>query len=395
MLSDRILNMQPSATIEMEGRVAELRAQGVDIISLNAGEPDFNTPDNIKQACFDAVNRNETRYITVTGIMELKKAVCAKMLRDNGVECSPACVVVSTGAKQALYNAALAVCNDGDEVILPTPCWVSYVEIIKLAGAKPVLVPTKEDFQLDFDAIEGAITDRTKAVMINSPNNPTGAVYPEADMRHLADLAIAHDFYIISDEVYEKLIYGDAKHFCPAAASEEAKAHTIVINGFSKAYAMTGWRLGYSVSTPEIAKGIGALQGHTTSNSTTFVQWAGVEALNGPQDSVEKMVAEYARRREYLLGRLTAMPGITCANADGAFYLMPDVSSYFGKKTADGDVIKDSGDFCNYILDEAHVACVMGSAFEAPDKIRIAYSNSMEAIKEAMDRFEAAIAKLS
>ena len=392
MNSIRIQQIKPSATIEMEGTVAALKEAGVDVISLNAGEPDFDTPENICRACTKAMQEGQTKYVTVSGILPLKKAICAKLLRDNHVSYEPSEIVVSTGAKQALYNAIACICNPGDEVIIPTPCWVSYEEIVHLVDAKVVLVPTHVgDFQLDLDAIRAASTPKTKAIISNSPNNPTGAVYPEASLRALARMAVEHDFYIVSDEVYEKLIYGEAQHFCPAAAGEAEKAHTIVINGFSKAFAMTGWRLGYCAATKEIARGIASLQGHTTSNSTTFVQWAGVEALNGPQDSVATMVAEYARRREYMLSRLQAMPDITCGNADGAFYLMPDVSRYFGAKTPEGKPIQNSLDFCNYILEHAKVAIVPGAAFEAPNSVRIAYSNSMENIAKGMDRFEQAL----
>lgn len=393
MVVERIQRITPSATIELEGTVAELEASGVHIIGLNAGEPDFNTPENIQNACEAAMRAGKTKYISVTGIIELRKAICNKLQQDNGVSYQSNEIVVSTGAKQALYNTVLTICAPGDEVIIPTPCWVSYVEMVKLADGVPVLVDTTNDFQLDIASIEKAITPKTKAIMINTPNNPTGAVYTEEALRRLGELAVQHGFYIISDEVYEKLVYNSRKHICVASFSEEIKSRCIIINGFSKAYAMTGWRIGYSASSPEIARGIASLQGHTTSNSTTFVQWAALEALTGQQDTIEFMRTQFDERRKYLLNRLNSMPGITCPNADGAFYLMPDVSAYYGK-AANGMTIQNSIDFCSYMLEKAHLAIVPGAAFEAPDTVRIAYSNSMENIKEGMDQMECALAQL-
>ena len=396
MSIERIARMTPSVTIVMEGIVADLKAQGVDVIGLNAGDPDFNTPAHIVQACTRAMEEGKTRYINVTGIPQLRQAICQKLQKDNGAVYTPAQICVSTGAKQALNNAILTTVQPGDEVIIPKPCWVSYVEIVKLADGVPVLVDTDPaTFQLDLEAISRAITPRTRAILLNTPNNPTGAVYTRESLEALGRLAVEHDFYIISDEVYEKLIYGSGEHVSPASLGEEVQAHTIVVNGFSKAYAMTGWRIGYTAAPPDIAKDIAALQGHTTSNSTTFVQWAALAALEGPQDELERMRREFDRRRLYMVERLRKMPGITCPDADGAFYLMPDVSSYYGKTTPGGQVIADSAAFCNYILEEAHVAFVPGAAFEIPSAVRIAYSNSLEKIREGMDRMEAALAKLS
>ncbi len=397
MVSDRIKNLTPSATVELTSKVADMRAAGIDVIAYNVGEPDFNTPDNIIKACEKAMEEGKTKYTPASGIIPLRKAICKKLEKDNNVHYEMNQICVSTGAKQALNNAVLAICNPGDEIIVPTPCWVSYVEIIKLAEGKPVLVPTSEQegFQLNVDAIAKAITPKTRAILINTPNNPTGALYTEESLRALGKLAVEHDLYIISDEVYEKLIYGDRKHICPASLGEDVKEHTIVVNGFSKAYSMTGWRVGYTAAPPDIAKGISSLQGHTTSNATSFVQWACLEALEERTDpAVETMRQEFNRRRDYLIQRLRAIPDVFCADADGAFYLMPNVSKYYGRKAEDGRVINNSSDFCNYILDEAKVAIVPGSAFEAPDNVRISYSNSMENIQKGIDRIEAAMAKL-
>lgn len=394
MISERIKRMTPSATIELEGTVANLRAAGVKIIGLNAGEPDFNTPDHIVTACEKALEEGKTRYINVNGIPQLREAICRKLMRDNNVSYRPSQIVVSTGAKQALSNAVMAICNPGDEIIIPTPCWVSYVEMVKLADGVPVLAESDtKSYQLRLDAIEKAITPKTRAVIINTPNNPTGAVYTEQSLRELGELAVKHDFYVISDEVYEKLVYNNKKHVCIASLSDAIRDHTILINGMSKAYAMTGWRLGYSASPEDIARAISSLQGHTTSNSTTFVQWAGIEALDGASETIEFMRKQFDERRRYLVARLNSMPHISCFDVDGAFYLMPDVSYYFGKCCGER-IIRDSVDFCQYLLEEARLAIVPGAAFEAPNAVRIAYSNSLDAIKEGMDNMEKALAKL-
>ena len=394
MISDRIKRMTPSATMELDGIVANLRADSVEIINLNMGEPDFNTPDHIINACAQAIQEGKTKYVNVNGILQLRKAICRKLMRENYVKYDPSQIVVSTGAKQALANAVMAICNAGDEIIVPIPCWVSYIEMVKLADGVPVLVDTNpKSFQLNLAAIEKAITPKTRAIMINTPNNPTGAVYPEESLRMLGELAVRYDFYIISDEIYEKLIYNNKKHVCIASLSEKIKEHTIIINGFSKSFAMTGWRIGYSATPGDIARAVSTLQGHTTSNSTTFVQWAAIKALEGPTDTIDYMRSKFDERRRYLLERLNSMPHISCFNADGAFYLMPDISHYFGKRFGKR-VIKDSVDFCAFMLEEARVAIVPGSAFEAPNSVRIAYSNSLEAIKQGMDNMEKALAKL-
>lgn len=393
MLSKIVKNITPSATCELEGVVADMENAGIDVIELNAGEPDLATPSNIVQACTKAMEEGKTKYVNVTGIAQLREAICRKLKRDNHVEYQPSQICVSTGAKQALNNAVLAVTNPGDEVIIPMPGWVSYVEIVKLFGGIPVCVDCKPDYQLDIEAIRKAVTSKTAAIIINSPNNPTGAVYTRESLEELVDLAVKNDFYIISDEVYEKLIYGDSSHECVASLSKEAYDHSIIINGMSKAYCMTGWRIGYSAAPAEIAAGISAIQGHTTSNGTTFVQWAAIEALENNDGTIEEMVKEFSKRRDYTYQRLTQMTGVKCNNVEGAFYLLPDVSYYYGKKCEDR-VIKDSFDFCDYILKEARVAIVPGAAFMAPNMVRIAYTNSMEKIQEGMDRIEEALNRL-
>lgn len=395
MLSARALAIAPSATLEITNKVLRLRRSGVDIISMNAGEPDFGTPENICRAAVEAISLQRTKYTSVSGIPELRDAICEKLEQDDHVSYTPEEISVGTGAKQPLCNAVLALCGEGDEVLLPTPCWVSYVEMVKLAGATPVLVPNREEdgFALNVDAIAAAITPRTKAILINTPNNPTGAVYTRRALEQLAELACRHDFSIISDEVYEKLVYDDAEHICPASLSEDARRRTVVINGFSKAYAMTGWRVGYAAGDREVIRAINAIQGHATSNTCSVAQYAALEALRGPQDSVEAMRREFDRRRLYLLERLGRMPGVTCAGVRGAFYLLPNIASFYGRQWQE-KTLKDSFDVADFLLDEAHIAVVPGGAFEAPNHLRIAYSNSMEQLQEGMDRMEAALARL-
>ncbi|HNZ62811.1 MAG TPA: pyridoxal phosphate-dependent aminotransferase [Bacillota bacterium] len=394
MISDRIQQMAPSQTLELNAKVAELRAAGKSIIALNSGEPDFNTPAPIIEASHRAMLEGKTKYTQTPGILPLREAIARKLRRENKIEYAPNEIIVSTGAKFALANAFQVMCNPGDEVIIPTPCWVSYVEMVKLAGAIPVLVPVAEDNRLDAGAIERAITPKTRVILINTPNNPTGAVYTEESLRRVAELAVAHDCYIITDEVYEKLIYGTTPHISIASFSPEVWERTLTVNAFSKAYAMTGWRIGYAAGPRELIKGISAIQGHMTSNSTSFVQWAAITALEECGAYVENMRRAFEERRDYMFERVRKLPGFRCPFPDGAFYLFPDVSGTFGKR-AGSRVITDAPALAGYLLDEAGVALVPGNAFEAPSAIRLTYSNSMENLIEAMDRIEAAVLKLN
>jgi aspartate aminotransferase len=394
--SDRVNNMVPSVTGELTSKVDELRRSGVDIVNLSIGEPDFDTPAHIIASCKEALDKGYTHYTPVPGIMQLREAVCSKLQRENNVTYSPAEIVVSTGAKQALNNVMLALINPGDEVVTPTPCWVSYFEIIKLAGGVPVPVACleEEDFQLNVERVREAITPKTRAILINTPNNPTGAVYNPESMRALGELAVEKGIVVISDEIYEKLVFGSAKHVCLSSLSKEIWEHTVLINGLSKSCAMTGWRLGYSAAPAAISRAVNSIQGHLTSNSTTFVQWASVDALNNSDKDIENMVEEFGKRREYVYKRLTSIPGIKCAQAEGAFYLMPNVSYFFGR-SFNGTLIKDDRDFCKYILDKAHVALAPGSAFEAPENIRLAYATSMQNLEKGLDWIEKALSQLS
>ncbi len=392
-LSERITQMTPSATSMLVGKIAEKRAAGADIISFNAGEPDFPTPQPIVDACCKALRDGKTRYENVGGILPLRQAICEKLMQDNGLRYEPSQICVSTGAKQALFNAVMALCGSGDEVIIPTPCWVSYVEMVKLAGGVPVLVKTNPDYSLNVDNIAQTITGRTKLVLINTPNNPTGAVYSADALRQLGQLAVEKDLFVISDEVYEKLVYGQSRHVSIASLDPAFYSRTVVINGMSKAYSMTGWRIGYSAASAELTKAMTGFQSHVSSNSTSFVQWASIAALQECADAVETMRQEFERRRDYMLDRMAHIPGVHCQKPDGAFYLMPDVSTYIGKRFGD-QVIDSSGKLCEFLLEQGGLAVVPGDAFFMPNTIRFAYSTSLELIKEGMDRLERALALL-
>ena len=385
MLSTRIQNIKPSATGVMAGHVTELKAAGVSLACFNIGEPDFPTPKKIVRACNEALAEGKTKYTPIGGILPLQEAICEKLNADNSLCYSPEQICITTGAKQAVYAAVQTLCDPGDEVIILTPCWVSYEEMVKLAGATPILIPTTDTFHPDPERIAAAVTGRTRMLILNSPNNPTGAVYSEEELSAIAELAEAHDFYMLSDEVYEKLVYDGAVHRSIASVSREAYARTITVNGFSKAYAMTGWRLGYAAGPSDVIRGIVSLQGHVTANATSFVQWAAITALKECSAEVETMRMEFARRREEMIRLMEQIPGLSCPKPEGAFYLMPDVSAYFGKQNGTS-VIRSAGDLCEYLLDEARIAVVTGEAFEAPNCIRISYSASMEEIRSGMAR---------
>lgn len=390
-LAERMSKFSESATSALITKVAELRRQGKDIISLNIGEPDFGTPDYIKVAGIKAIADNFTKYTPGNGILELRQEIVKKLKEDNGIDYTVNEVTTAVGAKQAIASSIMVIAGPGDEVLVPIPCWVSYTEMIRLAGAAPVLVPVRTDnYELDLDAIEKAITPRTKAIVICTPNNPTGAVYSEESLRRLAALAVEHDFFIVADEIYEKLVYDGAKHFSVASISKEVRDRTITVNGFSKAYAMTGWRIGYAASRADVIKGIMAVQSQTTSATSAISQKAAVAALRGPQHDLQVMVEEFKKRKDYVVSRLNAIPGITCPDVKGAFYVYPDVQFYLGKSFG-GKKIETAIDLCQYLLDEALVSTVPGEAYNVPDKIRISYSNSMENLEKALDRVEKAL----
>ena len=395
MLAARMQNFSGSATGAISMKVAELKAAGKEIIALNVGEPDFGTPDHIKCAAIKAITDNFTKYTVCPGILELRQAIAAKLQQDNNLKYTVDQICVTEGAKQAIFSTFLALTGPGDEVIVPIPCWVSYTEIIKFTGAKPVFVECKaaDGYDLDLEAVAKAITPRTKAIIICSPNNPTGAVYSEATLRGLGELAVKHDFYVIADEIYEKLIYDGEKHFSIGSISPEVWEKTITVNGFSKAYAMTGWRLGYVAANDEVIGGIKKIQSQSLTNPNAITQKAGVEALTGPQYILEQMVKTFAERRSYLLQRCRELPGVTLTEPKGAFYVFPDISSCFGKKYQ-GRSINNAIDFTELVLTSKCVAFVPGEAFGMEGCIRLTYSNSLENLKTAMDRIAEFIAEL-
>jgi aspartate aminotransferase len=388
ILSRRASEVEESITLAMTEKAAKLRAQGVDVVSFTAGEPDFDTPEHIKQAAIDALAKGFTKYTAATGLPALRKAVAEKFRRDNSLSYDPSQIVVSCGAKHSLFNVILAVLEEGDEAIIPAPYWVSYPEMVKCAGAKPVIVQAteKEEFKVNPDKLRGAITPRTKLLLLNSPSNPTGMVYTADELKALADVAVEKDLLVISDEIYEKLCFG-IPFASIAALRPGMMERTVVVNGASKAYAMTGWRIGYAAGPREIMSAVGRMQSQSTSNATSIAQYAVIAALEGDQSCVEKMRQEYAKRRDYIVGRLRAIPGITCGEPRGAFYVFPRVAALYGKKHQ-GKPVSGSAAFAGALLDDAHVGTVPGSGFGNDEHIRLSYATSMEKIREGIDRLE-------
>lgn len=390
-LSDRINNLPVSQTLSMAAKARELKSQGVDIISLSLGEPDFNTPNFIKEAAKQAIDDNYNWYTPVDGYLDLREAVCRKFKRDNGLDYAPNQIVVSTGAKQSLANVAMVLLNPGDEAILPAPYWVSYEAIVDLCEAVPVPIPTsvERDFKITPEQLEAAITPKTKLVFFNSPSNPSGAVYSKKEFRAIADVLVKYpDIYVISDEIYEHIIY-EGKAFS-MAAFDDMYNNTITINGLSKAFAMTGWRLGYLGAPEWIAKACTKMQGQITSGANCIAQRAAITALDAPVSKIKYMVDEFKERRSLVLGLLQEIPGFITKNAPGAFYFFPDVSYYFGK-TLQGQKIENATDLSMYILEKANVASVTGEAFGAPNCIRLSYATSRELLVEAIARIKAVL----
>lgn len=395
LISKRINNLSTSATLAMLQKSNELRAAGVDIIGMSAGEPDFDTPTHIKEAGQRAIAENYSRYTAVAGYESLRRAICDKLRRENGLEYEPTQIVVGNGAKQELANALLAVVDPGDEVLIPTPAWVSYVEMVKLAEGVAVTIEAtaEHDYKITAEQLEQAITPRSKVLMLNSPCNPTGSVYSEIELEALAEVLRRHpEIIILSDEIYEHINFrGGVKSF---ATLEGMKERTILINGVSKAYAMTGWRIGYMAAPAAIAKAVTKLQGQYTSGASSIAQKAAEAAYNGDQTCVEEMRKAFERRSRLIYQLATEIPGWRCNQPEGAFYLLPDVKALIGKKVGD-KVITSSGDYVMYLLEEAHVACVDGAAFCADGHIRLSYATSDDNIREAMKRIREATEKLS
>lgn len=394
MISQRVQNLSASATLVMLQKTNELRAAGVDIIGMSAGEPDFNTPDFIKEAAKKAIDENYSRYTAVAGYESLRKAVCKKLLSENGLSYEPSQIVVGNGAKQELANALLATVNPGDEVIIPVPAWVSYVEMVKLAEGTPVLVPAspENDFKITPAQLEEAITPRSRVIMLNSPCNPTGSVYSAEELKALAEVIARHeDLLVLSDEIYENINFvGGVTSIATFPGMQE---RTILINGVSKAYAMTGWRIGYMAAPAAIAKAVTKLQGQYTSGASSIAQKAAEAAYEGPQQCVEDMRQAFERRRDLICQLAAEIPGWKTNRPDGAFYLFPDVKALIGK-SYNGKTIRTSGEYVIYLLEEAHVACVDGAAFCADGFIRLSYATSDDNIREAMRRIREATEKL-
>jgi aspartate aminotransferase len=395
-ISQRAKNTAPSPTLAITSKAKAMKAEGIDVISFGAGEPDFDTPQNIKDVAIKALEAGVTKYTPTSGTPELKKAICAKLKRDNGLDYEPSQIIVSNGAKHSIYNAVLALCNPGDEVIIPAPYWVSYPEMVKLADGIPVYVNTDEStgFKMTPDMLKSAITPKTKILILNSPSNPTGAVYNRSEIEKIAEIAAANGFYVISDEIYEKIIYDGNEHVSIASIGPEIKKLTITVNGLSKSHSMTGWRLGYIAAEQEIVAGMTRIQDNTTSNPVSFVQAGAVEALTGPQDSVEEMRKAFDERRKVIVDGLNAIPGIICPNPGGAFYVFPNISGLIGK-SYEGKTITGSGSFADYLLNgDAKVAVIPGLGFGADQNVRLSYATSMANIEKGLDRIAKAVAAL-
>ncbi len=390
-MSNKLKSIQPSVTLAITAKAKSLKAQGVDIIGFGAGEPDFRTPKHIRDAAIDAIENESIGYTAASGMDSLKQAICDKLKRDNNLEYTKDQIVVSNGAKHSLFNTLSAICNKGDEVIVPNPYWVSYPELVRLVDAKPVFVECLEEneFKYTLEALEDAITDKTKAIILNTPNNPTGTAYRKEDLKAIADLAIKYNIYIISDEIYEKLLY-EGEHTSIASFNEDIKDLTIVVNGVAKAYAMTGWRIGYTACNKEIAKAMSNFQSHATSNPNTIAQYATIAALNAPEDTLNEMVSAFKERRDYMVKKINSINNLSCLKPQGAFYVMVNISKLIGK-TINGKVINNSIDFADYLLEDAKVAVVPGIGFGNDNYIRLSYATSLDNIKEGLNRIEKAI----
>src|SRR5881296_126129 len=379
-ISRRAASLAPSLTLAIDSKAKQMKAEGQDVVGFGAGEPDFDTPRHIKDAAIKALNEGFTKYTPASGIPELRQAIADKHKRENGLSYKPSQIIVSCGGKHSCYNVILATCEEGDEVIIPAPYWLSYPEMVKLASATPVIAPTTDrtEFKLTPDQLRAAITPRTRLFILNSPSIPTVSLYTRAEIQALGDICVEKGVLIMSDEIYEKLVYDGAEHASVASFSQAHYDHTIVVHGFAKAYSMTGWRLGYLAAPEPIAKAIDAVQSHSTSNPTSFAQKGAVAALNGPQDHLPNWLAEYAKRRAYAHTKLNSIPGISCVNAKGAFYLFPNISK----------LGLNSTEFCARLLEAEKVAAVPGIAFGADDYLRLSYATTMANIEKGLDRLD-------
>ncbi len=395
MLSNRASKIKPSPTLAIDAKAKAMKAEGVDIVSFGVGEPDFDTPDNIKEAAIKAIRDGFTKYTPVGGIDPLKDAIIEKFRKDNNLNYTRDEIIVSCGAKHSLYNIAQALFGPGDEVLIPSPYWVSYPDQVVLNDAIPVFVKTYEtdSFMVKTKAIESHITKRTKALILNSPSNPTGLTYDKKTLERIAEIVLKHNLYVISDEIYEKLLYDGVLHFSIASLGSDIKNKTIVVNGLSKAYAMTGWRIGYAAGPKEIIKAMTNIQSQSTSNPTSIAQKASVEALTGPQDFINTMLTEFDMRRKFLISELNSIPGMSCLTPTGAFYAFPNTSRIYGK-SIDNRKISSSSDLALYLLEKAKVALVHGEAFGDDNYIRLSYATSIDEINKGVERIREAIGKL-
>jgi len=386
-ISKRVSVISPSVTLAITAKAKKMRQEGIDVIGFGAGEPDFDTPDYIKKAAKKALDEGFTKYTPASGMKELKEAICKKFKDDNNLDYSLGEILVSCGAKHSIFNAVLALCNEGDEVILSSPYWVSYPEMVKVAGARPVAIETtqKNNFKVTPQELQEAITPKTKLFILNSPSNPTGMVYTKKELEFISGILIKKGIFCISDEIYEKIIYDREEHISIASLGEAIKRLTILINGVSKSYSMTGWRIGYAAGPKEVIQAMSNLQSHSTSNPTSISQKAALAALEGDEKFSSEMVAEFLKRRDYIVERLNSINGISCLKPQGAFYVFPNVSEIIGK-TFKGQLVKDSVSLSEILLAEANIAVVPGSAFGADGYLRLSYATSMENISKGLDR---------
>jgi aspartate aminotransferase len=390
-ISRKYRNIMPSVTLAITAKAKKMKSEGIDVISFSAGEPDFRTPEHIRKAAIDAIENESIGYTPSAGMIQLKEAICTKLAKENNLDYSPENIVVSNGAKHSLNNALSAICNPGDEVIVPVPYWVSYPEMVKMADGVPVFVQTKAEngFKYTIEDLRAAINENTKALILNSPSNPTGAVYTKEELEEIANLVVEKDIFVIADEIYEKLVY-EGEHISIASLNDDIKDRTIVINGMSKAYAMTGWRIGYLAAPKEIAKIITNTQSHGTSNPNTVAQYASIQALIGDSAPIEEMRKAFDERRKFMADRINSIEGISCIVPHGAFYIMVNIEELIGK-TFNGYEINGSMDFANYLLDNAKVAVIPGAGFGTDNYVRVSYATSLDNIKEGLNRIEKAI----
>ena len=395
-LSERLKEILPSATLAVTAKAKALRQEGIDVVGFGAGEPDFDTPQPVKDAAAAALAEGFTKYTPTAGTLELREAVCRKLLEDNGLTYEPSQILVSCGAKHSLFNVFQALLDPGDEVLIPSPFWVSYPEMVRLAGGRPVFVPTveHEGFRLTAEAVRPFVTGKSRILIVNSPSNPTGAGIDAGALTGLGELAVEKDLVIVSDEIYEKLVYGDFRHVSIASLGDEIKSRTIVINGFSKSYSMTGWRLGYAAGPREILAGMTTVQDHSTSNTTSFAQKGALAALTGPQDELERRVGEFDARRKLVTSLLDEIPGVTYCHPQGAFYIFPNFSTFIGGSAGERK-IAGSLDLAAYLLEEARVAAIPGGAFGADNHLRLSFALSREKIRTGMERIASALSKIS